>query len=106
MSCINAIGRIQEDALTASGKVGNALCKAFGDVQNFTFNAIGIILGRSCFASGCVQDSRLEASGSIVCSIKDIAFVRVNPTEVQWITDYSSVTYEVMSNTDWEVIVD
>lgn len=39
----------------------------------------------------------------LVCSPISPYYLRVTPTEVQWITDHTSATFEVRSNVDWIV---
>jgi hypothetical protein len=47
----------------------------------------------------------LKARASIVCSISEVVdFLRVTPTEIQWITDDMGVFFDVESNVDWIIV--
>lgn len=81
MSCIEAVGRI----------IGNIP------------QASGTITGVTCFVSGSVRGTTIKASGSIVCVLDGASYLRVAPADVQWITDYTSATFEVRSNVDWRI---
>lgn len=47
----------------------------------------------------------LSVRTSIVCSLSEVVdFLRVTPTEIQWITDDMGVFYDVESNVDWIIV--
>ena len=47
----------------------------------------------------------LSVRTSIVCSLSEvIAFLKVTPDEVQWITDDMGVFFDVESNVDWIIV--
>ena len=41
-------------------------------------------------------------SASLVCAINIHKYLFVTPEEQQWITDYDSVLYDVVSNASWQ----
>lgn len=45
-----------------------------------------------------------KMSCGVVCSVADIHYIRVTPTEIQWVTPYDEVIYEVESDTNWEIV--
>ena len=38
------------------------------------------------------------------CTVEDVYYMRVSPTDVQWVSDAYVVTFEVESNTNWEIV--
>lgn len=47
----------------------------------------------------------LSVRTSIVCSLSEvIAFLKVTPNELQWITDDMGVFFDVESNVDWIIV--
>lgn len=47
----------------------------------------------------------LSVRTSIVCSLSEMVdFLRVTPTEIQWITDDMGVFFDVESNVDWIIV--
>lgn len=48
--------------------------------------------------------SRLNIRCSVVCSIAELPYLRVTPTEVQWVTPDNDIIYYITSNTDWVVL--
>lgn len=46
---------------------------------------------------------RLNVRCGIVCSLADVQYLEVSPTEVQWITSDDVIMYTVTSNVDWEI---
>lgn len=48
-------------------------------------------------------DKHLKLTCGIVCTISDAYYLRVSPSEVQWITPEIGVIYQVISNTDWVI---
>jgi hypothetical protein len=47
----------------------------------------------------------LSVRTSIVCSLSEVVdFLRVTPTEIQWITDDMGVFFDVESNVDWIIV--
>lgn len=49
-------------------------------------------------------DNHPKISCGIVCSLADIHYLRVSPTEVQWITPNEAILYTVESNTNWKIV--
>lgn len=50
-------------------------------------------------------DKHLSVRCSIVCSLTEVVdYLRVSPSEVQWITDDVGVFFDVESNVDWIVV--
>ena len=50
-------------------------------------------------------DKHLNVRCSIVCSLSEVVdYLRVSPSEVQWITDDIGVFFDVESNVDWIVV--
>lgn len=42
---------------------------------------------------------------SVVCSLSEVvAFLKVSPDEIQWITDDMGVFFDVESNVDWIIV--
>ena len=64
--------------------------------------ARSVLIRQPARAFGQRIDGQLKAHSSIVCTIHSTKFLMVSP-EVQWITDYTSATFEVRSNVDWIV---
>lgn len=61
--------------------------------------------GNRLAASFSDTSSRLSASFGVVCSLADVFYVYVTPTEVQWITEENDqITYDILSNTKWIVV--
>lgn len=46
-------------------------------------------------------DKHLKLTCGVVCTIADIHYIRVSPSEVQWVTPDIGVVYQVTSDTDW-----
>lgn len=46
-------------------------------------------------------DKHLKLTCGVVCTISDIHYLRVSPSDVQWITPGIGVIYQVTSDTDW-----
>lgn len=46
-------------------------------------------------------DKHLKLTCGVVCTIPDIHYLRVSPSEIQWITPDLGVVYQVTSDTDW-----
>lgn len=46
-------------------------------------------------------DKHLKLTCGVVCTIADIHYLRVSPSDVQWITPGIGVIYQVTSDTDW-----
>lgn len=47
--------------------------------------------------------SHLQVSCGIVCSLSDVFYLVVSPDEPQWITNDTSIIYDVTSNVIWTV---
>lgn len=45
----------------------------------------------------------MVASASLFCDIVKGVFLRVTPTETQWVTEWESAAYDVRSNVNWIV---
>lgn len=57
--------------------------------------------GLSAVSAG--RKDALNISVSLVCSTNDDYYLRVSPTETQWVTEWETALYDVQSNTQWEV---
>lgn len=55
----------------------------------------------SCNIFDKLIDKHLKLTCRIVCTIADTHYLRVSPSEIQWITPDIGVVYQVMSDTDW-----
>lgn len=77
--------------------------KALGEIQGSLAEARGVVGAITTSAKGYVPIPMARAYGSIVCTIEGASYLRVTPAEVQWITDYTSATFEVRSNVDWRI---
>ena len=58
---------------------------------------------------GCINASVSRVGGinvtvSIVCAINKDTYIKVTPIDAQWIDIDMSATYNVLSNTKWEII--
>lgn len=62
-------------------------------------------LGRlSLDVSDMFAERHLDLSCSLVCEVPGQIFLRVSPQEVQWVTVNETITYNVESNIDWNII--
>ena len=55
---------------------------------------------------GCISVSVRRVGGisvdvSIVCTARSTKYLRVKPTDVQWVSTWQEATLSVESNTDW-----
>lgn len=55
----------------------------------------------NCSISDKLIDKHLKLTCGVVCTIADIHYLRVSPSDVQWITPDIGVVYQVTSDTDW-----
>ena len=115
MACINASVRTIANDLSASVVTIGGGITAY---QHTTEQAkVGITtleqqvrasasrIGDGLNASSTRLGERLKATVSIICSLAEfVAFLKVSPDEVQWITDDMGVFYEVESNVEWIVL--
>lgn len=114
MSCLNAsVSRIGE-SITASVVTNNGINVAV-ERYGCGVSAIARVLNKAveATASLCskiimpivtrIGDPMVVTCG-MVCSINDEAFLLVSPSEVMWITDDEGVIFNVVSNTDWEIV--
>lgn len=46
---------------------------------------------------------RVRADVNLVCYVGGILYLRVSPTELQWVTEEMAAVYSVESNTTWNV---
>lgn len=46
----------------------------------------------------------LNVRCSIVCSVSDLRYINVSPTEIQWITNDTGVFFDVESNVEWIIV--
>lgn len=52
-----------------------------------------------------IINKHLNVRCSIICSLSEvIEFLKVTPSDIQWITDDMGVFYEVESNVDWIIV--
>ncbi len=62
-------------------------------------------IGRGLSVDASRVTNPLKVRASIVCSISEVVdFLRVTPTEIQWITDDMGVFFDVESNVDWIIV--
>ena len=51
------------------------------------------------------SEKHIKVRCSIVCSLSEaVAYIRVTPKDIQWITDDMGVFYDVESNVDWIIV--
>lgn len=96
MACINVhIKNIVGSCLSATmNRIGSGLSV---DVSRVT-NPLRVS------AADSIKE-HLKARASIVCSLSEVVdFLRVTPTEIQWITDDMGVFFDVESNVDWIIV--
>lgn len=59
------------------------------------------------FASVTKKENGISVNLSMVCSLSKVAeYLRVSPSDIQWITDDIGVFFDVESNTKWIVTTD
>lgn len=59
------------------------------------------------FASVTKQENGISIKLSMVCSLSKVAeYLRVSPSDIQWITDDIGVYFDVESNVKWIVTTD
>lgn len=51
----------------------------------------------------CHRIGAMSASVGLICTTSELRYLRVAPEDVQWVTEWISATYDVESNTDWDV---
>lgn len=54
-------------------------------------------------AEDIMEKQHLSVSLGIVCGVTEVNYLRVSPSEIQWITPDSDIVYSVESNTDWNI---
>lgn len=47
---------------------------------------------------------QLKVTCGVVCSASAVRYLFVSPEEIQWLTDYNTIVYNVDSNTKWKII--
>lgn len=50
------------------------------------------------------SNNHLHVHCGIVCSLGSKFYMRVSPTDIQWITPDCGIVYAVESNVNWEII--
>ena len=54
--------------------------------------------------SDILKNMHLNISCSVICSITELAYLRVSPSDIQWITPDYGVVYSVESDTNWIIV--
>lgn len=98
MACIN---------LNIQNAVGSCLS---ANVERVSKGINANVYNTTSSSKAIVTDAikeHLTVRCSIVCSLAEaFSFLRVTPTDVQWITDDMGVFFDVESNVDWVILID
>ena len=98
---VNRIGQSLDIAIDRCGNniaVGiERLCSSLGvNIERYGNNLIAN-------ANDVLQNKHLNVTFGIVCNIGE-PYLRVSPSEVQWITSDEIIFYDVESNVNWQII--
>ena len=103
MGCLTASVKLLNEQISASAKCLNADIVASARLISEHIRASVRGLNAELTARVVDLSERLNVRCDIVCSLADVQYLEVSPTEVQWITPDEIIMYTVTSNVDWEI---
>lgn len=103
MGCLTASVKLLNEQISASVECLNAAIVA--STRLISEHIRASVRGLNAEFTARVADitERLNVHCGIVCSLADVQYLEVSPTEVQWITPDDFIIYTVTSNVDWEI---